>query len=367
MKNTELTISTTKQQLTPEQQKFNKLLKQIEQLEAAQKVTDECMQLIDVAVNTDLRPLQAEYNQNMVEFIIALDAATRDLKLKRNEREGLDDYLLERSTDLLAVGHEEVRSVFNFYSDRDFEEVQAEENAAKTALFTQMARENGYEGDIPDNIDWNDEEQMMQFMHEIGEKVREAVSDKEYEKKTSTKKKTKTEIAQEQEEIELQALRRSIYLELVKLYHPDRFTDEAEKIEKGEVMKRITEAYENEDLLELFRLQIENQSAMSAENVSKMADERLRVINKSLKEKVSELKFQFQIDKQSAEQVAKMHIRSFTIPAVEYALKLRKKELRSNIENLKDDIQQVKTNKKFVKELAKSFAVRHSFANMFGF
>jgi hypothetical protein len=225
MKNTELTISTTKQQLTPEQQKFNKLLKQIEQLEAAQKVTDECMQLIDVAVNTDLRPLQAEYNQNMVEFIIALDAATRDLKLKRNEREGLDDYLLERSTDLLAVGHEEVRSVFNFYSDRDFEEVQTEENAAKTALFTQMAR---------------DEEQMMQFMHEIGEKVREAVSDKEYEKKTSTKKKTKTEIAQEQEEIELQALRRSIYLELVKLYHPDRFTDEAEKIEKGEVMKRIT-------------------------------------------------------------------------------------------------------------------------------
>jgi hypothetical protein len=106
---------------------------------------------------------------------------------------------------------------------------------------------------------------------------------------------------------------------------------------------------------------------MSAENVSKMADERLRVINKSLKEKVSELKFQFQIDKQSAEQVAKMHIRSFTIPAVEYALKLRKKELRSNIENLKDDIQQVKTNKKFVKELAKSFAIRHSFGDIFGF
>ena len=50
---------------------------------------------------------------------------------------------------------------------------------------------------------------------------------------------------------------KSVYLKIASIIHPDREPDEAKKVEKTELLQRANEAYEQEDLFYLLKLQLE--------------------------------------------------------------------------------------------------------------
>ncbi len=66
----------------------------------------------------------------------------------------------------------------------------------------------------------------------------------------------KSRVSEEEDlaRIEIKAL----YRELVKAFHPDKELDESRKEEKNILMKRITEAYEKNDLFTLLKLEAEH-------------------------------------------------------------------------------------------------------------
>ena len=81
---------------------------------------------------------------------------------------------------------------------------------------------------------------------------------------------------------------RSVYMELVKTFHPDRETDEPEKLRKTEIMQRITKAYQANNLLDLLKLQMELEQTdrSGLENLNK---NQLSYYNKILRQQVEEL------------------------------------------------------------------------------
>ncbi|MBC7451383.1 MAG: molecular chaperone DnaJ, partial [Cytophagales bacterium] len=88
---------------------------------------------------------------------------------------------------------------------------------------------------------------------------------------TNSKKKTSSERKIEKEKIEQEKRRkqtvRSIYIDLIKIFHPDTEQDEYKKLEKEEISKRLTEAYAKNDLFTLLKLEtdyLENDSSRLA-------------------------------------------------------------------------------------------------------
>ena len=124
--------------------------------------------------------------------------------------------------------------------------------------------------------------------------VREKLKAKEQQNKTHTSgtKKTKKQLAEMEMELQLQEARSksisSIYKQLVKVLHPDLEQDEKQKPIKEELMKQLSIAYKNNDLLSLLMLEIEWINN-SDNNVQQQGDEKLKIYNALLMEQVAEV------------------------------------------------------------------------------
>lgn len=107
--------------------------------------------------------------------------------------------------------------------------------------------------------------------------------------------KSKRTLDREAREREAQELRErdlgQLYKQLVKLLHPDLEQDPARRREKEEAMKRLTVAHEAGDVLTLLRLEVEWMHREQS-NLSRLGEERLATYNQVLREQVAELRQQ---------------------------------------------------------------------------
>jgi hypothetical protein len=112
--------------------------------------------------------------------------------------------------------------------------------------------------------------------------------------RSKTKKQLKKEILDQQKEVLKNKSIRSIYVALVKILHPDTEQDEALKIEKEEMMKMVTVAYENRDLMQL--LQLETQWIKKHdESLHKLEVSTLNAYIHLLKDQVKELEAELEM------------------------------------------------------------------------
>lgn len=88
---------------------------------------------------------------------------------------------------------------------------------------------------------------------------------------------------------------KTVYLKISSIIHPDREPDEAKKAEKTELLQRANEAYEQEDLFFLLKLQLEveqskngSNKGLSAEQV-KFYQQALEAQSQALKKQIQEL------------------------------------------------------------------------------
>ncbi len=88
---------------------------------------------------------------------------------------------------------------------------------------------------------------------------------------------------------------KTVYLKIAAIIHPDRELDESKKVEKTELLQRANEAYEQEDLFFLLKLQLEveqnkngSNKGLSAEQV-KFYQQSLEAQSQALKKQIQEL------------------------------------------------------------------------------
>jgi len=84
---------------------------------------------------------------------------------------------------------------------------------------------------------------------------------------------------------------RNIYITLSKLFHPDTETDPVLKIQKEEIMKRVTTAYKQKDLTTLLKLEME-WGYKEKEHLEKLTEDKFEIYISVLKEQIAEFEVQ---------------------------------------------------------------------------
>ena len=268
------------------QKQFNTNVKKINELKQRLKDDGEQLRKIITRVQSDIIPTEHKHFEKIIELVFVFDKHHDDPFFKKKEKAKIADFIVNKSHELIEItGNEELKVLYEKYTNESFDEMDAEaENATAEMMKNMMSSMFGV--DFEEDADVSDPQKMQEYMErKMEEKQAEAEAKKSKKKKTDKQIEKEEKMKEEANNISKAA--RSIYTDLVKAFHPDRERDETERDRKTEIMKKVTQAYEDDDLFELLRLKIELQGA-DIESLT-MADEQLKYYNKILKEQVREL------------------------------------------------------------------------------
>ncbi len=252
----QLKIQYNQQALSPEQERFNLLLERIESLNESIGERKLMNEQFNAARNREIIPLLQKIKDLKLRQIDTLDHFFNTRDFTKNEFRKIREEIIAQIEQVLTGFH---------LGSKD-----------EDHLFTLLSFHKGVSKDMTEaqyqRIEYEDnpaEETEDQEPKSIDDLKIESLSRKSHEQM-------------------VQSIR-SIYIPLVKKLHPDREPDEAEKIRKTEILKKLTEAYEKKDLVALLMLQSEYQ--LKQDENDKIKD--LAAYNKILEEQVTQLEEEY--------------------------------------------------------------------------
>ncbi|WP_138992799.1 hypothetical protein [Larkinella sp. C7] len=333
-----------KDTLSKPQKEFNRLTRKIETLEKELVEYREASTRIQQRIQTELLPLQTEFQEQRAALVRVFDRAHDSGTFKANERKKLVDIILNLTYDLISEhDRDDLKPIYDKYDPDGFDATNAEADEltseAMKAMYSSMF---GVEFD--DDVDVSSPEKMAEHLRQKLEEQQTAFEEQQRQteerraQRPKTKKQLEREAKKQTEERSTTKAVRTVYMDLVKAFHPDREPDEAEKLRKTEVMKRITEAYEKSDLLTLLRLQLEF-NRIDQDHLETLAEEQLKYYNKILKQQTQELEEQlYDLQSQLSSISGKSLLFVSSPMSLEYSFKTDVQELKRSIKNLKNDL-----------------------------
>lgn len=266
------TIVQTQIELSKPEQKLNRLIDQIEQqkllLASWQEAKDEIRAYSQKALMPAYRDLydtlyaqmQCLWNSQSAYDLSKSDAVQVDNKIQALAQ------LLNDSNMLEQYQLDEVAKLHAYYA-------QAQE-------YAQMKKNKKKVMDLEEDSSWPDDA-IDDWNHEPYQQAREQAKLKRQQDKQA-----------QAEKLVNQSLK-TVYLKIASIIHPDREQDEAKKIEKTELLQRANEAYEQEDLFFLLKLQLEIEQSKHASNKG-LGAEQIKFYQQALEAQSQALKQQIQ-------------------------------------------------------------------------
>lgn len=334
MTNTEslLRIGQPKSVLNKRQKEFNQLSEKIEQLEQLIPELINARDQIIQRIPTDLNPLVMEYQTFRVEMVQLMDRTYEADLYRKAYLTKLSYLIVENAFDLiLNYGFDQLKPVYNKYSETDIETALSEAHQKNTEKITDpsflLDETTEEEIELPDYFhDWPEEEQRRLKDEQRNQRLQVRISEaKEHMEKQKTSKSVRT-----------------VYMDLVKAFHPDLETDENEKIRKTEIMQRVTRTYQENNLLELLKLQIEFER-IDQDHLENLTKNQLNYYNKVLKQQVEELELKkedIQKEISSLCGLPYQHANSLTTVIVKFNTNVN--EVKAEIKNIKNILKQWK-------------------------
>ena len=285
--------------LSRAQQQFNSLIKKIDQQKQRLGQWSETIPKMQQMKATEFEPLLDTYEGLQTQWVHLLDKAHANPVLKKRDKEKLSHLICETVIDLLAGGGEDadLKAIYNRHSGSDFDEEDAELDAATGELMKSMME--GMLGMDFGDADVSSLEKMKAFIEEKRESMRSEQEEhqrKAEARRANRKKTAKQQAKEEQMQAEAAHLKKSIqeiYRKLATALHPDRETDPAERERKTALMQKVNVAYGNKDLLQLLELQLQVEQIDQA-HVNNIAEDRLKHYNKILKDQLQQMQQEVQ-------------------------------------------------------------------------
>ncbi|MGA0557104.1 hypothetical protein ACO2Q8_10660 [Larkinella sp. VNQ87] len=349
--------------LSKPQKEFNRLTRKIESLE--KELTDyrATITRVQQQIQTVLVPLQTEYHQQRVSLVQLFDRAYESGDFKANERKKLADLILNLAFELISdYGREDLKPLYDKYDAQGFDATNAESDqqtaeAMKELYGAMFGIEFDEDADVGSPEKFQEHVRQKMEEQQTAFEAQQRAADERRAQRPKTKKQLEREAKKQTEERNITKAVRTVYMDLVKTFHPDREPDEAEKQRKTEVMQRITEAYEKSDLLALLRLQLEF-NRIDQDHLETLAEEQLTYYNKILKQQTQELQSQlYTLQSQMAALSGKSVFFVSSPVQLEYSLKLDTQELKRTIKSLKSDLAAFQDSA-VLKQWLKSYRIR---------
>ena len=296
---TDLIISQTKQKpLNKQQMTFNKSIQKIEKLRAELKNTSEDLDKELAYYGKEIHPLEKETITKKKEIIrILFPQFKKKKKLKGEEKKMLKRCIAALIGDVFSNDNtppeDDLKDIFKEIMGESYEEAIAQEFEIMKEDMSDRFRENGVDIDLSELNKDMSEEEIAAKMKEISDKLKE--QEEEMYAKKEKRKKTSKQLEKEARNLQLEEVRnkniKSIYKQLVKVLHPDLEQDEVIKARKETLMKRLTVAYEMNDLHEMLSLEMEF-IHKEENNFEKLSTDKLAIYNQVLKEQIQSLERQ---------------------------------------------------------------------------
>lgn len=344
-KSSVLRIGQPKTVLNKRQKEFNQLSDKIEQLDKLIPELRNAYHLLMERVQKEYNPIVMEFQSFRVELVRHLDRMYEKDLYRKAYLTKLAYLISEISLDLIVnYKFEELLPIFNKYSEIDFETALKELKLSDSQLIDSklLAEEN----------EITEEE----LFHELDAEEQERIKAELRAEKAKAQQEGARQILQQQKTTKSV---RKVYMDLVKAFHPDLETDEAEKLRKTEIMQRVTQTYQENNLRELLKLQIEFER-IDQNHLENLGKEQLTYYNLVLKQQVEELEKEKADIQQQISYLCGLkpeHANSLTTIVVRF---------NTNINEVKAEIKEIKNTLKRWKEpsLLKIFLKTYQIPNM---
>ncbi len=338
------------------QRQFNHRIKRIQKLKKKIEAIEKAIPEIRSLMQQELQPVRDKIVAVRIQVVEQFDKAWEMKFFRHKEKEKLQDFILNQVYELIHEhGRQELEPLYDKHAPTSYQEEEALVKEASKGMATEMFK-NLFDVDLDlDDVDMNN-------FGQVSEKLRESVEERarQEEERQKAKKKTKAELAREEklkkETENISKTSRAVYTRLVKEFHPDKERDEEKRLWKTETMKRVTQAYKQDDFFGLLSLEIELMQG-SAHNIGDLPDKQLKYYTKMLKDQVEELEMQMDVIQNPPPPFDRMGHLLQNPKEAESTIKHERKMLERELTALKNDLAYFNDTKN-IREYLRDYALQ---------
>jgi hypothetical protein len=349
--------------LSPEQQRFNKLLTKTETLARKIETLRTLIETHRPVFSNTLRPLEQERDAQTRNMVLWLDERLKRKGLTARQRRSATEILCSLAASMAMMGDETMQQLHDAHS----QETLAEQEKAETARMQQFM-EGMLGKKIGDGQEFDSFQDMLQASKEQLDQQDEAHAQAQATRQ-SRRKKTPAQQQADALAQDADGALRTIYRQLVSALHPDRESDPAERDRKTAIMKEVNAAYERRDLMVLLQLQLRAALA-DGEKVANMAREKVAALTLLLKERAAVLTQELRtLERQAMDEFNLGTAASLTANQLNRQLISEQQDLLFMIVMMKQDRDRVQDDaefKRWLREQTSSAPARNQF-DPFGF
>ena len=225
---------------SPQQKKLNRLIDKIEQQKISLTTWQNAQAEIQQHTRQKLLPVYSELHEVLFEQLDQLWQVLHNHEFSKADMQQLDESIAQRaqmlkhSKMLSNEQQQQVEQIIRFYQQH------AQQSAKKTKKVQQL------KVDLPES-----DEQAAAFEDDFEQYAAEQQHAREQAKQHRQQQKR-----EQAEQMAAQSLK-TVYLKIAAMIHPDREQDESKKAEKTELFQQASQAYEQQDLFYLLKLQLQ--------------------------------------------------------------------------------------------------------------
>jgi len=349
-----------KGELTKAQKQFNRLSKQVDNLNKRIVSEQEILGQIMKMYMGEMLPILEEEALLRQKVIIALDKALEQYPFSKKDKQLGEDVILffvDKVLESDIEPSEEVKAIIDKYSDESYDDIAEGNNEASRDMFIAMAKEMmgiDIDNEKLKNVKINSIEDILLFLNDNhADEITQNLFDRAEQTsatKTNAKdrKKTKKQLEKEQLEKDKEEFKkkniRSIYLSLAKMLHPDTALTDEGRTEKESQMKEVTKAYDNQDFAMLIALEskwIHNTTA----HLSQINENVLDLYCEVLKDQITDLKAEVEMQKMHPRFMPIQHLHVCRFPKKGSVRELKKgiTEAKKQLLMQKEDLETLNT------------------------
>lgn len=338
-----VTAAHTGRKLSPAQQSFNKLLSRIHNVTVMLQALDERVHKFQGPHQRAMAALRSQADDQLKAMLLLLHAHLQTLSLSKAQRRDLSQMVADLLLQTEHLQDPELLALLDLYYSKKEQAQWAQDDAEDIQSLRDLVRATFAANEQPDLPD--DPDALMALLMQRIALNKGPVEGQAQPARRKRQKNTRQQQAAEQAEQELldaKTTLRNIYRQLASALHPDRESDPEERTRKTELMSQANAAYERQDLATLLKLQLQT-TALDAEAISRMADEKLRTMGTLLKQQLATLEAELQQSEMRAS-----HALGFPVSAkhadhvIERELQRQQDELQHHLKLLQADLDRLR-------------------------
>lgn len=283
------------QKLTPAQQRFQKLLTQVDklknQLTELNTLTDAHRRVYHQKIGPIKEKTRLVSCQIVQLLVQRLEAKTIQNKpLTKIERATATEILCHLTESLAADGDAEMAALHDVYSQQTLEDKQRQVVQEMRVAMEEMLGGPLYDEDDPPV------ESVEDLMRAGQQRMRQVLEEAHAEQAQAqaARKPTARQRKAQSEQEDADAILRKVFRQLASALHPDREIDPVEQVRKTALMSEANAAYQKRDLVALLQIQLRTELTDAA-SVAQMAEEKINSLSLLLKEQIAELNDELKI------------------------------------------------------------------------